>query len=245
MPLQAGLQPTHIYEASHRAAASAASAATSGGAGGAGGTGGAVVSGVGSVSGLERPVLLHFRGTLDVCCSGFHARCALGKLVAEAWHRPELVLRPAVPTAGLNNSGWGGGQCTRKAVGALAARLNLSEADAFAAYAQRSQEMAAPPPALGAADEQSRSGSHGAVIDTGMLRVNEVEMLRSVRAAAAAAAAAAAPCRFLIARPPGRPTDPSAAVPVIPPSTHRTPLAASPLPCTSPPISFPSPPLQL
>ena len=102
-------------------------------------------SGPGSVSGLTRPTLVHFRGTLDVCCSGYHTRCAVGHLVAEAWHDADVVVRPAVPKSGLNNSGWGRGKCTGAAVAALAQRLNTSMSRAFELYVERSGAPVIPP----------------------------------------------------------------------------------------------------
>ena len=72
--------------------------------------------------------LVHFAGGLDVCCTGQHIRCAVGKLVILARNEKDVVLRPSVSP---NNETWG--PCTRSAMFGLAAARRTDAAAAAAA----------------------------------------------------------------------------------------------------------------
>lgn len=63
-----------------------------------------------------RPVLFHFAGALDVCCTGAAIRCAMGPLAATTLRMPDVIVRFLVPA---NRSVMK--PCTRKAVEMLEA----------------------------------------------------------------------------------------------------------------------------
>ncbi|KAL1520356.1 hypothetical protein AB1Y20_021946 [Prymnesium parvum] len=59
----------------------------------------------------HRPLLMHFAGALDVCCTGQHIRCAMGPLAAETAGESDVLMRYIIPP---NRSLWK--PCTRRAV---------------------------------------------------------------------------------------------------------------------------------
>jgi len=59
----------------------------------------------------QRPVLVHFAGALDVCCTGQQVRCSMGPLAASTVAEDDVLIRFLVPP---NQSTWK--PCTRRAV---------------------------------------------------------------------------------------------------------------------------------
>ena len=41
----------------------------------------------------QRPLLVHFAGALDVCCTGQHIRCAMGPLAAAAADQQDVLMK--------------------------------------------------------------------------------------------------------------------------------------------------------
>ena len=67
--------------------------------------------------GESRPLLAHFAGALDVCCTGAAIRCAFGSLAVAAHAMDDVSIRPMVPA---NSSLWGA--CTRRTMAQLLKR---------------------------------------------------------------------------------------------------------------------------
>eukprot|EP00966_Prymnesium_polylepis_P280962 6491442-Prymnesium_polylepis.2 len=97
----------------------------------------------------SRRYLLHFSGTLDVCCTGAVIRCKVADLVIAARGQPDVLLRPALPTRSKSKNGtstavaWGrAGACAQRLltglskVDGLLGRLH----DAVADHLRRSDD---------------------------------------------------------------------------------------------------------
>jgi hypothetical protein len=62
--------------------------------------------------GRERPLLLHFAGSFDVCCHGRAVRCTIAQLMVSQRDDPRILIRPTP-----NATFWG--RCTRHAMATL------------------------------------------------------------------------------------------------------------------------------
>ena len=75
----------------------------------------------------DRPLLVSFSGSLDVCCSGARIRCAVGDALVSSYDAPDVAILASVRSAGnnpINNK-----TCAARTLSKLEAVSNASYAD--------------------------------------------------------------------------------------------------------------------
>ena len=75
----------------------------------------------------DRPLLVSFSGTLDVCCSGARIRCAVGDALVSSYDAPDVAILASVRSAG--NNPIGNKTCAARTLSKLEAVSNASYAD--------------------------------------------------------------------------------------------------------------------